>query len=134
MGASRRRRGRPAARNASLRSVVRTTGAVVLAISNLLGCPSGSLNERYDGRSPGSRVFAFGHLPGFPVVSRPSACRLQLRGQPRIGGNEPFTAFPFEPREGHRRPLDTSRDEAPSTEFGLSLPRLAGRRLTDHSG
>src|ERR1700676_3087903 len=80
----------PAARNASLRSVVRTTGAVVLVISNLLGCPSGSPNERYDGRSPGSRVFAFGHLPGFPVVSRPSACRLQLRGQPRIGGKSPL--------------------------------------------
>src|SRR5580704_7646856 len=30
---------------------------------NLLGCPSGSPNTRYDGRSPGSRVFASGHLP-----------------------------------------------------------------------
>src|ERR1700704_2159118 len=76
----------PAARSASLRSVVRTTGGVVLVISNLLGGPSGCPIARYDGRSPGSRVFAFGHLPGFPVVSWPSACRLQLRGEPRVGG------------------------------------------------
>src|ERR1700737_3726951 len=116
----------PAARNASLRSVVRTAGAVVLVMSNLLGCPSGSPNAPHDGRSPGSRVFAFGHLPGFPVVSRPSAFRLQLRGQPRIGG-EPLTAFPFDPREGHRRPLDTGRDEDPSTGFGRPVPRPAGR-------
>jgi hypothetical protein len=38
------------------------------------------------GRSPGSRVVAFDPLPGkpgFPVVYRSSARRLQLRGQPR---------------------------------------------------
>jgi len=43
-------------------------------------------NSVPDGRSPGSRVSASGHLPGFPVVSWPSAHRLQLRGQPRIEG------------------------------------------------
>src|SRR5580704_19109738 len=44
-------------------------------------------------------------------------------------GQEAFTAFPFDPREGHRRPLDTGRDEAPSTGFGRPLPRLAGPAL-----
>src|SRR5260370_11327836 len=96
----------PAARNASLRSVVRTAGTVVLVMSNLLGCPSGSPIALHDGRSPGSRVFAFGHLPGFPVVSRPSACRLQLRGQPRIGGaKKPRPHFPFIPVMGTVAPF-----------------------------
>jgi len=47
-------------------------------------------NSVLDGRSPGSRVSASGHLPGFPVVSWPSARRLQLRGQPRIWGPMPL--------------------------------------------
>src|ERR1700730_1195784 len=51
---------------------------------------------------------------------------LQLGGQPRIGSKKPFTAFPFDPREGHRRASDTGRGEAPSTGFGRPLPRLAG--------
>src|SRR5260370_6471725 len=49
-------------------------------------------NSVLDGRSPGSRVSASGHLPGFPVVSWPSAHRLQLRGQPRIWGPMPLEA------------------------------------------
>src|SRR5260370_19325601 len=49
-------------------------------------------NSVRDGRSPGSRVSASGHLPGFPVVSWPSAHRLQLRGQPRIWGPMPLEA------------------------------------------
>src|ERR1700730_927701 len=49
-------------------------------------------NSVPDGRSPGSRVPASGHLPGFPVVSWPSAHRLQLRGQPRLEGPMPLEA------------------------------------------
>src|ERR1700742_3111900 len=58
--------------------------------------PRDGSDAAFDGRFPGSRVFAFGHLPGFPVVSWPSACRLQLRGQPRIEAKG-RTAFPFDP-------------------------------------
>lgn len=43
---------------------------------------------------------AFGHLPGFPVVSRPSACRLQLRGQPRIGAQSPSPCSLLIPSRG----------------------------------
>ena len=52
------------------------------------------------GRSPGSRVAAFGRLPRIRSQwhSRPKARRLQLRGQPRIGrASCARTAFPFDP-------------------------------------
>src|SRR5207248_3174159 len=80
-----------------------------------------------DGRSPGSRLLPAGHLPGFPVVCWPSARRLQLRGQPRIGALAPFAAFPFEPRKGHRRLLDRGLGEGPSTGIG----RLEGHGFGD---
>ena len=48
---------------------------------------------------------AFGHLPGFPVVSRPSACRLQLRGQPRIGAWSPSPCSLLIPSRGTVRGL-----------------------------
>lgn len=59
-----------------------------------LGCGT------FDGRFPGSRLSASGHLPGFPVVSRPSACRLQLRGQPRIRAKCPSPCSLFIPLRG----------------------------------
>ena len=120
----------PAARSASLRSVVLTTGAVVLAISILLGCPSGSPNAIHDGRSPGSRVLASGHLPGFPVVSWPSACRLQLRGSRGLG-QSPYRV-PFDPREGHRRPLDRAAAKPRQRDLP-AVAGLAGRCIADHS-
>ena len=46
--------------------------------------PRDGSDAAFDGRFPGSRVLASGHLPGFPVVFWPSARRLQLRGQPRL--------------------------------------------------
>src|SRR5215216_1809455 len=46
--------------------------------------PRDGSDAAFDGRFPGSRVLAFGHLPGFPVVFWPLACRLELRGQRRI--------------------------------------------------
>src|ERR1700704_3506989 len=68
-------------------------------------------------------------LATFPVSQWYPGHRLfdyNFGGQPRIGGKEPFTAFPFDPREGHRRRSDTGGGEAPSTGFGRPLPRLDG--------
>src|SRR6185436_17247243 len=87
------------------------------SVASTLAAPRATVRmRRFDGRFPGSRVLAFGHLPGFPVVSWPSACRLQLRGQPRIEAVRP-DRVPFDPREGHCRPLDTVGMEVPSTGF-----------------
>ena len=86
-------------------------------------------NSVLDGRSPGSRVSASGHLPGFPVVSWPSAHRLQLRGQPRIeDSDDPLPHSHFNPLAGNRHPIDKGKDQPPSIEFAdmsiTPLPHL----------
>src|SRR5262245_11620865 len=60
---------------------------------NLLGRPSDSPNAPNDGRSPGSRVFAFGHLPGCPVVFRPRLADYSCGGSRGFGPKD-LTAFP----------------------------------------
>src|SRR3569833_147020 len=75
----------------------------------------GSANSNVDGRSPGSRVVARGHLPGFPAVSRPRTRRLQLRGQPRPGADA-RTAFPKSLLSENRHLLDTGQAKARQSE------------------
>src|SRR6267154_318981 len=124
----------PAARNASLRSVVRTTGAVVLAISNLLGCPSGSPNEtirRQVSWLSGLRLWPPSRFPsGILAIGLPTTV---AGAATDWGRKEPLTAFPFDPREGHRHPLDSGHGEAPSTGFSRPLSDLAGRCIADNS-
>ena len=59
---------------------------------------------------------ALGSSPAatFPVSQWYSGHRL---ADYSCGGSRGLTAFPFDPREGHRRPLDTVAREAPSTRF-----------------
>lgn len=58
--------------------------------------PPARQSIRRRGRSPGSRISAFGRLPSAlaPVTSGPETHRLQLRGQLRIG-RERRTGFPL---------------------------------------
>ena len=82
----------------------------------------GPVDSTGDGRFPGSRVVARNHLPGFPVVHRLRARRLQLRGQPRHWATAPVTAFPLIPLVGNRRLVNRGGASNPSIEFPAPFP------------